>query len=391
MKIRCYLLVFALIISLSSPRYALSQDTTISLPLVKGGIYDRPYLFRPSSRVAIGGYAETMVRSEYEEGIFENVSFEARRFNIFLFSSISNLIKMTSELEFEHGTEEIKLETALIDVQFYEEFNLRGGILLSPLGKFNLAHDSPRNEFNDRPLVSTTITPGTLSEAGFGFYGSLYPFGDHRMTYETYLVNGLNDNIILAGDGTSIPSGRPTAFEEDNNGSPSFVGRLAWMPVFGGELGVSLHTGLYNTFRKEGLVVDSKRRLTIMVIDGEYQWGEATFQGEYARARIEIPTSLTGLFAETQQGFYGQAMYIVWRKVLPMFPKSSLSIGGRYDYVDFDTAVRGDDVRRLSVVTSLRLVPETVLKLDYQHSWIFDRLNNQTRAAVIQFGIATYF
>ncbi len=259
------------------------------------------------------------------------------------------------------------------------------------LGKFNLAHDSPRNEFNDRPLVSTTITPGTLSEAGFGFYGSLYPFGDHRMTYETYLVNGLNDNIILAGDGTSIPSGRPTAFEEDNNGSPSFVGRLAWMPVFGGELGVSLHTGLYNTFQKEGLVVDSKRRLTIMVIDGEYQWGEATFQGEYARARIEIPPSLTGLFVETQQGFYGQAMYIVWRKVLPMFPKSSLSIGGRYDYVDFDTAVSGDDVRRLSVVANLRLVPETVLKLDYQHNWIFDRLNNQTRAAAIQFGIATYF
>ena len=129
----------------------------------------------------------------------------------------------------------------------------------------------------------------------------------------------------------------------------------------------------------------------IMAVDGEYQWREATFQGEYARARIEIPTSLAGLFAETQQGFYGQAMYIVWRKVLPMFPKSSLSIGGRYDYVDFDTTVRGDDVRRLSVVTNLRLVPETVLKLDYQHNWIFDRLNNQTRAAVIQFGIATYF
>ena len=88
-----------------------SQDTTAPPPLVKGGIYDRPYIFRPSSRIAIGGYAETMVRSEYEQGIHENVSFEARRFNIFIFSSISPNIKLTSELEFEHGTEEIALQS----------------------------------------------------------------------------------------------------------------------------------------------------------------------------------------------------------------------------------------------------------------------------------------
>jgi hypothetical protein len=64
-----------------------------------------------------------MVRSEYESGLHENTSFEMRRFNIFLFSSISSLVKLTSELEFEHGTEEIKLETALVDLQFYEQLN----------------------------------------------------------------------------------------------------------------------------------------------------------------------------------------------------------------------------------------------------------------------------
>jgi hypothetical protein len=368
-----------------------SQDTTMAPPLVKGGIYDRPYLFRPSSRLAIGGYAETMIRSEWEEGIHENISFEARRFNIFIFSSIAPFIKLTSELEFEHGTEEIKLETALIDIQFFEELNLRGGILLSPLGKFNIAHDSPRNEFTDRPLVSTRIIPTTLSEAGFGFYGSFYPSDDHRITYETYLVNGLNDDLILAGDGTSIPAGRQAAFEEDNNGSPALVGRLAWIPEFGLELGVSLHTGLYNTFKKEGLVVDARRRLTLLAIDGEYQAGDVSLQGEYARATIGIPPSLIGLFAETQQGFYGQAVYSLFDHVLPMFPQSRLSLAVRYDFIDLDAAVDGDDIRRLSIGTTLRLVPDTIIKLDYQRNWTYDRLKNQTHSAAIQFGIATYF
>ncbi|MBX2991340.1 MAG: hypothetical protein KF749_09230 [Bacteroidetes bacterium] len=381
------LLTFAFCCPENSP----GQDTTMPPPMVKGGIYDRPYLFRPSSRIAIGGYAETMVRSEWVEGIHENVSFEARRFNIFLYSAIAPFVKLTSELEFEHGTEEIKLEVALIDIEFHEALNLRGGILLSPLGKFNLAHDSPGNPFTDRPLVSTAIIPSTFSEAGLGLFGSVYPSAEHRLTYEAYLVNGLNDDVLLGGEGTSIPAGRPSAFDEDNNGSPAFVGRVAWLPEFGLELGVSLHSGLYNTFKEEGLIVDDKRGLTIAAIDLHWQIGDLEIAGEYARARIDIPASLNGMFAARQQGYYGQALYNVLSGIIPQFPNSVLAVGARYDYVDLDAELRGDDTHRLSVGVNLRLVPDTVIKLDYQHNWMFDRINNMERSAVIQFGVATYF
>jgi len=368
-----------------------AQDTTRSSPGVRGGIYDRPYLLRPSSMIAIGGYAEMMMRAEYEGGVHENTSFEARRFNIFLFSSISNLIKLTSELEFEHGTEEIKLETALVDLQFYDELNLRAGILLSPLGKFNIAHDSPRNEFNDRPLVSTEIIPSTLSEAGMGLYGSWYPLSNHRLVYEAYLVNGFDDGVILGGNGTRIAEGRPETFEEDNNGSPAIVGRMAVLPGFGGEIGFSMHSGAYNTYMAEGIQIDAKRRLTIIAIDAEYQWEDLVLQGEFARAEVDVPSSLIGLYAEKQQGFYAQSTYAMLRNILPMFPQSTLSLGSRYDEVAWDTAIEGEYIRRLTVGINLRLVPETVIKLDYQHSWMFDRINNETRAAVIQLGLATYF
>jgi hypothetical protein len=382
---------FLMIALLSFHLSASAQDSTKGASPVTGGIYDRPYLFRPSSQLAIGGYAEAMFRSEYEEGIHENSSFEARRFNLFVHSAFAERIRMTAELEFEHGTEEIKLEMAIVDVELYDELNFRGGILLSPLGKFNIAHDSPRNEFNDRPLVSTLIIPSTLSEAGFGLFGSVFPGGDHMLTYEAYLVNGLTDGVVLAGDGTSIPDGRPVAFDEDNNGSPAAVGRVAFRPGFGGEIGLSGHTGAYNTFEVEGVEVDERRQLTIVAIDGEFRLGDLTVQGEFAHAKVEIPPSLVGLYAENQQGFYAQGVYTIFRGLTDMFPRSTLSAGVRFDQVNLDTDIKGALMRRVTVGLNLRLVPDTALKLDYQHSWNFDRLNNETRAAVVQFGLATYF
>lgn len=377
---------------LLSPLGAHGQDS-ISVPpqTVSGGMYARPYLFRPSSGIAIGGYAEGLYRSEYADGVHVESGFEFRRFNLFFFSSIAERISLTAELEFEHGTEEITLETALVDFELYEAVNLRGGILLSPLGRFNLAHDSPRNEFNDRPIVSTTIIPSTFSEAGAGLFGLLYPSGTTRITYEAYVVNGLNDGILLAGSGTSIPAGRPGSFDGDNNGSPSFVGRVALLPAFGGEIGLSGHTGIYNTFEAEGIRIDEKRRATIVALDGECSVGDLTIQGEFAHASIDLPSSLTGLYASSQQGIYGQAVYTLWGGLLPMFPQSTLSFGVRFDEVDMDRDISGDLIRRLTVGVNLRFVPETVLKLDYQHNWMFDRLNNESRGAGIQAGFATYF
>ncbi|MFT5859139.1 MAG: hypothetical protein ACI865_001236, partial [Flavobacteriaceae bacterium] len=51
---------------------------------------------------------------------------------------------MLAELEFEHGTEEIALETALLDFELHSAFNFRAGIILPQIGMFNVNHDSPK-------------------------------------------------------------------------------------------------------------------------------------------------------------------------------------------------------------------------------------------------------
>ena len=127
------------------PVVAQATDST----LAQDGIYARPFI-GAVSMASIGGYVEGNTNYFVEDGVAEGFSMELRRFNIFLFSQISQRVRFLSELEFEHGTEEIALETALVDLQVRPELVIRAGIILPPLGYFNQNHDSPRWEFVER-------------------------------------------------------------------------------------------------------------------------------------------------------------------------------------------------------------------------------------------------
>ena len=144
------------------------QDTLVSRPFVRGGVYDRPYLTRLLGRTAIGGYAEMHGRWQRVGGLTEERGFELKRWNIFTATDVSDFVRISAELEFEESGEEIKVEFAAIDFRIAPSLTIRGGMLLSPIGRFNLAHDSPLNEFTDRPLVSTELLGAALSEPGLG-------------------------------------------------------------------------------------------------------------------------------------------------------------------------------------------------------------------------------
>src|SRR5688500_6851756 len=138
-------------------------------------------------------------------------------------------------------------------------------MILSPLGKFNLSHDSPLNEFTDRPLVTTELLGVALSEPGFGVLGQIGFARTGRVTYEVYATNGFHDGLIMdAEDGTRIALGRGNL--EDNNGSPALVGRIALSPAVRHEVGFSMHHGAYNVFDLEGTRVDKRRNLSIFVL-----------------------------------------------------------------------------------------------------------------------------
>ena len=383
--------LFMLIGTWNLPLYA--QEGVEERPFIKGGVYDKPYLFKSSSRRAsIGGYTEAHFRYEREEGITEELTFVPKRFNIFTFASISERFSTSAELEFEEGTEEILLEFGILDFEVHEMFTFRGGMLLTPLGKFNLAHDSPANKMTDRPLVSTQIISTTLSEPGMGFYGALYPSARSRLTYELYAVNGFNADIIEESpEGTRIAQGKRNV--EDNNNSPAFTGRVAVSPLPEGEVGISWHTGKYNKTSEEGLKIDEGRNLTILAIDGEFRRGDRyEVLGEYARSWIDLPTSLMGtIFSERQQGLYIQGSADFLRGAFQSLPRSFFAGVARYGLVDFDTKLKGDTHKRLTLGLNFRPTEDSVFKLDYQYNWVRDRLDVRVTSAAVLFSTATYF
>ncbi|MEP0822641.1 MAG: hypothetical protein HRF44_07310 [Ignavibacterium sp.] len=370
-----------------------AQDTAFVRPkaLVAGGIYDKPFITRLGGRTVIGGYMDVTGAFARTAGINEGWSFEARRFNLFTYSVVSDGIVVTSEIEIEHGAEEIRLEYGLVDIALHDAVNLRGGVILSPLGKTNLVHDSPRLELIERPLLATEIIPSTLSEVGVGFFGAVYPSYRSRLTYEIYAVNGFTQDIIEDAPATRIAAGKNRLFEEDNNGEPAVVGRLAFSPAFGSELGFSLHTGAYNVFSVDGLKVDSRRMLTILAADAEHSFGWMNVQAEYVYASIDLQPSLRGIFAERQYGYsvethvpFGSGLFTRWLR-------SHLTGSVRVEFVDFDADARGDDHLRTTIGLNLRFTQDVALKLNYELNWVRDREGNVERGVRMLLGLASYF
>jgi hypothetical protein len=369
-------------------RDTVRADTT--RPFVRGGVYDKPYQTRLLGRTALGGYAEAHARYERVDGITEESGFEAKRFNIFTSTRVSDFVRMAAELEFEEGGDEIKVEYAAIDVRIHPALTLRGGMLLSPLGRFNLAHDSPLNEFTDRPLVSTEILGVALSEPGFGVLGQMPAGRQGRLTWEAYLTNGFHDGMITdSPDGTRIPLGRGNT--EDQNSSPAFVGRLAWSPAIGHEFGVSGHHGAWNQFTIDGTQVDERRDLTIGVVDAEITIAGVRISGEGALARAEIPPGLRGLYASRQAGWYLDVARDIgtgWNRTAP---GSRFTLKARVDAIDLDTEAVGHHVRQAGAGINFRPTSESVIKLELVRGWGYDQFNNRSDFARLLASFATYF
>ncbi len=334
-------------------------------PVVPGGVYDKPHIKRAGRGTFIGGYID--------HELFWNKkkkTFDQHRFIPFIHGAVSDRIHVMAEIEFEHGglvkgkgdtDGEIKLEFATLDISFSEAFNYRGGVVLAPLGLFNLIHDSPLNDLTNRPLVNRQIIPTTLSEAGMGFFGILYPSEAALLGYEIYLVNGFNEKAAV---GTR--SGRGS-HKSDNNEGKSLVGRLNYSPFLGLDLGASFHWGAYDDAEEENL--------TILALDGSYNRGPFDLKGEFAQATVG------GVPNDNRSGYYAQVGYHFLPGVLEQFPNSIFTATLRYDFIDLDTS----DETRYTFGLNFRPEEETALKLDYE---VYDRDENSNGFI---FSLASYF
>ena len=362
-------------------------------------VYDRPFIDL-GQKTAIGGYLEGNTNYFAEDGVTEGFSMEMRRFNIFLYSKISDRVQFLSELEFEHGTEEIALETAQLDFKFGTGLNFRAGILLPELGLVNANHDSPKWEIIDRPLSSTNLIPTTLSEVGFGLFGNLY-LDNNTVSYHAYATNGLQDGIILNEAGRTFVGGGKSeeAFEEDNNGRLAYNGKLSIKNKKLGKLGLSFYRGVYNTFALEGEVVADERSVRIYAVDFTIPVFRGIVQGEAVKVMVDVPSDIVEIYSREQQGGFIEMVYPVYEKEMFGYESAVINTTARFEQLDYNMGTFkstggeiGDEETAFVVGLSFRPTASTVFRANYRHHLTTDILGNAPAImGGFQFGFASYF
>ena len=373
-----------------------------SLKMNMDAVYNRPFIQVGRLPVAIGGYVEANYQYVSTDGISEGHQFQFRRLTLFISSTISKRIKFLSEIEFEDGTKEINIEFASVDFEFAPLFNLRGGIVMNPIGSFNQNHDGPKWEFIDRPISATQMLPATWSNVGFGVFGKKYT-GDWVYGYEAYLTNSFDDRIINNSENkTFLPATKenPDRFEESFNGSMMFTGKLALRNSRIGELGISYMGGAYNKFEEDGLTLDVKRNVNVIAIDFNSTLPTRTYvNAEFAWVNVDIPDTYTEQYGRKQLGGFVDFVQPVIKRPMLGFENAVLNASLRLEYVDWNkgnfSQTGGkifDEVWAVVPSISFRPTQQTVIRLNYRHQEQKDILGNPpSKTGAIQFGFSTYF
>lgn len=379
-----------------------SKDT-LTKTMNMDAVYNRPFLVAGKLPVSIGGYMEANWQHVGEDGVSEGHQFQFRRLSIFLASSISKRIKFMSEIEFEPSEKEIAVEFAALDIEFHPLLNLRGGMILNPIGAFNQNHDGPKWEFTDRPIAMTEMLPATWSNAGFGLYGKKYS-GDWMFGYEAYLSGGFDGSIINNEQNkTYLPAAKenPERFEETASGEPLFTGKIAVRNNKVGEIGLSYMGGAYNTFQDDGNILDDKRRVDVFALDFNTTLPKLNtyIVGEWAWVKVGVPPTYTQQYGTKQRGGFVDFVQPVLKQNILGWQNATLNLACRLEYVDWNIGKFretgeniADDLWSIMPAISFRPNASTVIRLNYRIQRQRDLLGNPpAHVGGLNFGISTYF
>ncbi|HMS84240.1 MAG TPA: hypothetical protein PKD12_11365 [Nitrospira sp.] len=399
-------------------------------------VYAKPFVSFP--KAIVGGYFDIQYRA-HRNSVLESGrdggttnGFDQQRFVPFIYADITEHLKFASELEIEHGIRatndvEISLEFAHIDYLVNEKVNIRGGIVLIPLGKFNLLHDSPLNDLTDRPIVSRLVIPSTMSETGAGLYGTFYPGRTGKLDYEVYFTtgpcgyNGDGEPRVTEFNGTKNSRQRKCGSDDglDINNGKAVSGRLAFSPMLGVEVAGSGYFGNQSA--------TSYNPLSIFAVDWTLQKGPFELIGEAAWAHARgnsraIPGNTFGGFApgslltgspfslnplagppERLMGFYVQGNYHFMPSFLTKLAPKRFGEGStftaviRYDRVNLNLANKGEnggEIEQISFGLNYRPVEDAVIKMSYQYMPKTTNPNNgdqRIHDSAFVISAATYF
>ena len=342
----------------------------------------------------IGGYGElTLNIPTNAPGVVD-----LRRFVLFFGHDFSDRIRFHSEVEVEHAVSsasdqgEVEIEQAYLDGLLTRRFNLRGGLVLMPVGIINVYHEPPSFNGVDRPDVDTFVIPTTWREPAIGIFGELA----EGLNYQLYFVNGFNANRFTAE--SAIREGHQEA-QLAHAGDFGAVGRLDYEPILGTVFGASAYGG---TSRNTLPASVGNVPVGLFEVDVRTRRGPFSARAEAALLFIGDAAALNQNFltgtaeqqaaipvASRSQGGYAEVAYDVFSLIDPTSAQSVTAFV-RLDYADTQASVPAGfqsrmEFRRVSQILGLvyRPIPQIALKADYRFRQLGDGTSSGEFASAI--------
>lgn len=259
-------------------------------------------------------------------------------------------IRFIQEVEGQDGSE-IAMEQAWAQFDFNSVLSARMGVILPPVGRFNIRHDDNAWDIPRRSLVDRggPVLPvkAAWSELGAGLVGSA-PVGDGFLDYQFYIVNGVQldftlEEVVSLREGRNLLELEPEiAFSSGpfngTNTADALTWRFGYTPRLGHEIAFSGYHGEYtpdyllvNSWINT-LAVDGKTTVGKFEVEGEFVYTDfgrleavlsdlatqavdaaaATTSAETATLETEVEAEFAGPLTNQRYGFWVDFKYRFW-------------------------------------------------------------------------------
>jgi hypothetical protein len=388
------------------------------------------------SRLTIGGYGEAVyTRSFYSDNMFR-YSYPDRYKNadgygrVDLPHVVINIgydfghgWTMGSEIEFEHGGNEVAveieaeetgefeheierggevaLEQFWLQKSFCKALNIRMGHIIVPVGQTNYAHLPTQFFTCYRPEGEFTIMPNTWHETGISIWGRV-----GKWRYEAVVVPGLNSNMFNNANWVKNGAASPYEFKVANKLAGAL--RIDNYSIKNLHIGVSGYIG--NSFNNDIVTNEADKyknvKGTVLIGTAEFDYRAAGFvvRGNFDYGHLNdaaiistynknnnhqsfspYPRSLVG---EEAVAVGGEVAYDIFHS-MRRTGERQLFVFGRYDYYDsyipYDGAITMYDWTERHVVTAgLNYYPikQVVIKAEFSERFLKAKYNNEPMVSV---------
>ncbi|NND16315.1 MAG: hypothetical protein HKN89_08305 [Eudoraea sp.] len=356
-----------------------------------------------AQRILSGNYGSTVTVGAYGEMLYnqpesDNGELDVQRLVLLIGYRFDDRTQFVTEIELEH-VNEVFVEQAFVNYNL-GQVNIRGGLMLVPMGIVNEFHEPTTFNGTERPAMDNVIVPSTWREIGLGVTGRANSL---NLGYQLYIFNGFK-STELDGEGviiglmkgsSGLRGGRQKAIRSTID-SPNFSGKLDYYGVPGLRLGLAGYVGRTQTDDEIDSVEGVAIKVHMIGLDARYGYRRFTARGQLIQANLsdtEAYNALTGQdLGSTLSGFYLETAY----NLLPLTKRQKLLAFIRYENYDThrNTAsalIANEAYDRTDITTGLtyHIAPGVVVKGDYQFRT--SALDGNDVSNQLNFGIGVWF